>query len=75
MKLPYHEQFGPGKQINYNVIAVFRISNPDPDPRGQKCPTKMKTVEKFHVLKCWMFSLEGLKASPVAVFWTSYMET
>jgi hypothetical protein len=28
-------------------------------------PQKFKGAKKFHVLKCWMFSL-GLKASPVA---------
>ncbi len=29
----------------------IRFRNPDPDPGGQKWPTK---VEKIHVLKCWM---------------------
>jgi hypothetical protein len=31
-----------------------------------------KKIKKFHVLKCWMFSFRGLKASSVA--WTSFME-
>jgi hypothetical protein len=30
----------------------------DPGPGGQKLPQKLKTVKKFHVLKCWMFSFE-----------------
>jgi len=38
-----------------------------------KSPTKIeKKVKRFHVLKCWMLSFEGLKASPVA--WTSLLE-
>ncbi len=31
----------------------------DPDPRGQKLPTKIEKVKKFHVKKCLMFSFEG----------------
>jgi hypothetical protein len=49
----------------------IRSSDPDLDPRGQKLPIKIEKINKFHVLKCWMFSLDGLKASPVA--WTSFM--
>jgi hypothetical protein len=26
---------------------------------GQKLPTKIEKIEKFHVLKFWMFSFEG----------------
>jgi hypothetical protein len=48
---------------------LLLCSDPDPDwirvQKRQKEPSKMKKV-KFHVLKCWMFSLGGLKASPVA---------
>jgi hypothetical protein len=36
----------------------IRIRNPDPDPGGQKLPTKVEKIKIFHVLKCWMFSLE-----------------
>jgi len=31
----------------------------DPDPGGQKLPTKMEKINKIHFLKCWMFSFEG----------------
>ncbi len=31
----------------------------DPDPEGQKRPRKIDKLKKFHVLKCWMFSVEG----------------
>jgi hypothetical protein len=31
----------------------------DPDPGGQKGPTKKRKVRKFHVLKCWTFCLEA----------------
>jgi hypothetical protein len=52
------------KPDTYRMEAVFRIRiridfgrlEPDPDPGGQKLPTK---IEKNYVLKCWMFSLEG----------------
>jgi hypothetical protein len=33
-------------------------SPPDPDPGGQKLPTKVK-FKKFHVLKCWTFFFES----------------
>ncbi len=35
------------------------IRSVDPDPGGQKLPTKIEKVKKFQVLKCWMFSFEG----------------
>jgi hypothetical protein len=38
---------------------LIGIWNPDPDPGGQKRPTKIEKIQKFHVLKCWMFSFEG----------------
>jgi hypothetical protein len=31
----------------------------DPDPDGQKGPTKVEKIKKFHVLKCWMLSFES----------------
>ncbi len=37
----------------------------------KKWPTKKKKVKKFHVLNCWMFSFEGLKAS--LVDWASFI--
>jgi hypothetical protein len=36
----------------------IRIRNPDPDPRGQKWPTKVEFFVKVHVLKGWMASFE-----------------
>jgi hypothetical protein len=30
-----------------------------PDPGGQKDPQKQKKANKFHFLKCCMFSFEG----------------
>ena len=47
----------------------IRIRNPDPDPGGQKLPTK---GEKIHVLKCWMASYCELQASSVT--WTYFMK-
>jgi hypothetical protein len=29
------------------------------DPEGQKLPTKIKKVNKFNFLTCWIFSFEG----------------
>jgi hypothetical protein len=29
------------------------------DPGGQKWPENYKTFYKFHLMKCWMFSIEG----------------
>ena len=37
----------------YWIRIRIRNLNTDPDPGGQKLPTK---VEKIHVLKCWMAS-------------------
>jgi hypothetical protein len=51
------------------VPDSIRSVDPDPDSelgsgsrsrsRRAKRPTKMEKVQKFHVLKCWMFSFEG----------------
>ncbi len=32
--------------------------NPDPDPGGKNDPQTKKKGDKFHFLKCWMFSFE-----------------
>jgi hypothetical protein len=37
------------------------IRIPDPDLGGQKCPTKVEKIKKFHVLNCWMFSFESCR--------------
>ncbi len=47
------------------IILLIRIrihilnADPDPDPGGQNDPQIWKKVKNFHVLKCWMFSVEG----------------
>jgi hypothetical protein len=40
-------------QSDHWIRIRIRNLNTDPDPGGQKLPTK---VEKIHVLKCWMAS-------------------
>jgi hypothetical protein len=37
----------------------IRSVDPESGSRRAKLPTKIENVEKFHVLKCWMFSFEG----------------
>ncbi len=32
----------------------IRIRNPEPDPGGQKWPTKVEKIKSFVVLKCWI---------------------
>jgi hypothetical protein len=59
--------------------TLFELMGPDPhfeceiririQEEGKNYPQK---VNNFHVLKCWMSSFKGLKASPVA--WASFME-
>jgi hypothetical protein len=52
-------------------IHLFLLFSSVPDPdwlrvqKRQKEPSKMTKV-KFHVLKCWMFSLWVLEVSPLA---------
>jgi hypothetical protein len=47
------------------IILLIRIrihilnADPDPDPGGQNDLQIWKKVKNFHVLKCWMFSIEG----------------
>ncbi len=62
------ESFRRGKQV---LRIRIRIQIRNPDPRGQKLPRKNIPVDKFHLLKCWIF-LWGLKAFPVT--WTSFMD-
>jgi hypothetical protein len=35
----------------------IRIRNWEPEAKND--PQKKKKIKKFHVLKCWMFSIEG----------------
>jgi hypothetical protein len=46
-------------RINLSCWIQIRNLTADPDPGGQKLPTKIEKVQNFHVLKCWMFSFEG----------------
>ncbi len=68
---PHGRNFFPGLRIRINLSCWIRIrirsADLDPDPGGQKWPTKtekdkypqkQKKVQNFHVLKCWMFSVE-----------------
>jgi len=45
-----------------DLVGWMRIRIPNADPYPEKraeMTRKIETVEKFHVLKCWMFSFEG----------------
>jgi hypothetical protein len=61
--------FGSGSELD-----PVSMGTPDPYPdsqsvsgfaiririqKGKKGPEKYKTVDKFHHLKCWMFSFDG----------------
>ncbi len=64
-----------GQQLKNKELWSDSIRSVDPDPGGQKLPTKIgEKNKKFHVSKCFFFNVLfcGLKASPVA--WTSLME-
>jgi hypothetical protein len=56
---------GPELNRYCSVPDPDSITLVDPDSGSgsgssrQKLPIKTKKVEKFHVLKCWMFSFEG----------------
>ena len=49
--------------VNYKAVLWHRIricfGRLDPDPGGQKWSRKNEKVKKFHVLKFWMFTLNG----------------
>jgi hypothetical protein len=48
------------QNLSCRIRIWITIQNTDPDPGGQKWPTKIeKKVKNFQVLKCWMFSFEG----------------
>jgi hypothetical protein len=58
-----------GFQLRTILISVV---DPDTDPGfdpysiGSLDPGQKKKVKQCYLLKCWMFSSGGLKASPVA---------
>jgi hypothetical protein len=68
VKLTHQQGFGSGSLLDPDSIR--RV---DPDPGGQKLPTKVKKIKKFHVLKksagCSLLRAEGF-----FVTWTSFME-
>jgi hypothetical protein len=50
---------GDGKGYTVNVQTAGCGKGLDPDPGGQKCPTKVENFLKVHVLKCWMAFFES----------------
>jgi len=50
--------FGSGSKVSGSGSVPY-IRNPVSDPGGQKLPIKVEKIKKFHVLKCWMFSVES----------------
>ena len=52
---PYPDSIGSVDQDQ----DLDQDQDPDPDPGGQKLPTKVKKIKKFHILKCWMASFES----------------
>jgi hypothetical protein len=56
------------KVFRIRIHIDFCRLDPYPDPGGQKKTTKkIEEVKKFHVVKSWMFSFQGVKASAVPV--------
>jgi hypothetical protein len=51
MLLPFLQGFGSGSGINQ--------VNGSGSSRAKMTPTKVEKIKKFHVLKCWMFSLRA----------------
>jgi hypothetical protein len=49
-----NQGFGSGSGLDPDAIR-----SADPDPEGQKLPTKVQKIYLFHVLKCWMFFFES----------------
>jgi hypothetical protein len=47
----------PVFRIRIQSVQWIRIRNPDTG--GQKYPQKLKTINKFYFLKCWMVSFQG----------------
>jgi hypothetical protein len=52
--VPYRDADPDPDWIRIQSGQWIQIRNPDPDPGGQKCPTKVEIFFKVHVLKCWM---------------------
>jgi hypothetical protein len=68
--MPYTISRGGWYRFIFELLrSVFR-SDPDPDSVGYV--DLDPDWEKFHVLKCRMFSLRGLECSPVA--WKPFLK-
>ncbi len=59
-------------RINLSCWIRIRIQIADPDPVGQKWPTKIEKSTEFSCFEVLDVLFWGLKASPVA--WVSFME-
>jgi hypothetical protein len=57
-------------QHEYEPTAMFPVRTVDTDPDRQMTHKKRKKVNKFHVLKFWIFSLVGWRlSSPAMIFY------
>jgi hypothetical protein len=53
--------FGSGSRLNLDSIWILiPIRNPDPDPEGQKCPTKLVKSQEISCFKVLDFLFWGL---------------
>ncbi len=59
-------------RINFSCWIWIRIQIADPDPGGQKWPTKIEKSTEFSCVEVLDFLFWGLKASPVD--WASFVE-
>ena len=44
-------------------------ADPDPDPGRKNEQQQKKKVKKFHVIYCWMFSMEGWRLPSCSPLW------
>ncbi len=55
-----HSGSGSAKAKSYGSWGCGSGSATTTLPEGQPFTKKIRKVKKFHVLKCWMFSFEGM---------------
>ncbi len=60
------------QKIPQKIRIRIRIQNADPEPGGQKLPTKIENSKGFPCFEVLDVLFWGLKASPVA--WDSFRE-
>jgi hypothetical protein len=59
---PWYGSCPAERQIPHQYLVTSVVDpDPYPDSMGSLDPQKYKTVDKFHLLKCWMFSFEGFQ--------------